>query len=74
MHAYASYAQIPLQDVSVTVTAIDGTAIALRLGFRQRGAGRSSGAAGKSRPVLLYSAGNVRGITQCGRSGGYLPV
>ena len=31
VHAYASYAQIPLQDVSVTVTAIDGTAIALRL-------------------------------------------
>ncbi len=31
MHAYASYAQIPLQDVSVTVSAADGTAIALRL-------------------------------------------
>ena len=31
VHAYASYAQIPLQDVSVTITAIDGTAIALRL-------------------------------------------
>lgn len=31
MHAYASYAQIPLQDVSVVVTATDGTAIAMRL-------------------------------------------
>lgn len=31
VHAYTSYAQIPLQDVSVTVTATDGTAIALRL-------------------------------------------
>ena len=31
MHAYASYAQIPLQDVTVTITATDGTAIAMRL-------------------------------------------
>ena len=31
MHAYASNAQIPLQDVSVSVSATDGTAIALRL-------------------------------------------
>ena len=31
VHAYASYAQIPLQDVTVTVSASDGTAIALRL-------------------------------------------
>lgn len=31
VHAYESYAQLPLQDVSVTVTAVDGTAIALRL-------------------------------------------
>lgn len=31
VHAYASNAQIPLQDVSVTVSATDGTAIALRL-------------------------------------------
>ena len=31
MHAFTSYAQIPLQDVTVTVTADDGTAIALRL-------------------------------------------
>lgn len=31
VHAYASYAQIPLQDVTVTVTATDGTAIAMRL-------------------------------------------
>ncbi len=31
VHAYTSYAQIPLQGVSVTVTAADGTAIAMRL-------------------------------------------
>ena len=31
VHAYASNAQIPLEDVSVTVTASDGTAIATRL-------------------------------------------
>lgn len=31
VHAYTSYAQIPLQDVSVAVSAPDGTAIALRL-------------------------------------------
>ena len=31
VHAYASYAQLPLQDVTVNVSASDGTAIALRL-------------------------------------------
>lgn len=31
VHAYASNAQIPLSDVTVTVTATDGTAIAMRL-------------------------------------------
>ena len=31
MHAYASKAQIPLQDVTVTISATDGTALALRL-------------------------------------------
>ena len=31
VHAYSSYAQIPLQNVAVTVTALDGTAIAMRL-------------------------------------------
>lgn len=31
MHAYESYAQIPLENVTVAVTATDGTAIALRL-------------------------------------------
>ena len=31
VHAFTSYAQIPLQDVSVSVSAADGTAIALRL-------------------------------------------
>lgn len=31
VRAYASYAQLPLADVAVTVTATDGTALALRL-------------------------------------------
>ena len=31
VRAYSSYAQLPLQDVSVTITASDGTAIAMTL-------------------------------------------
>ena len=31
VHAYTSYAQLPLKDVAVSVTAPDGTAIAMRL-------------------------------------------
>lgn len=31
VHAYSSFAQIPLKDVSITVTASDGTAIAMAL-------------------------------------------
>ena len=31
VHAYTSYAQLPLKDVAITITASDGTAIALRL-------------------------------------------
>lgn len=31
VHAYESYAQNPLEDVAITVTATDGTAIAMRL-------------------------------------------
>lgn len=31
VHAYTSYAQLPLENVAVTVTATDGTAIAMRL-------------------------------------------
>lgn len=31
VNAYESYARLPLKDVAVTVTAADGTAIALRL-------------------------------------------
>ena len=31
VHAYTSYAFLPLKDVAVTVTATDGTAIAMRL-------------------------------------------
>ena len=31
VHAYSSFAQLPLKDVSITITATDGTAIAMRL-------------------------------------------
>ena len=31
VHAYSSFAQLPLQDVAVTVTALDGTALAMQL-------------------------------------------
>lgn len=31
VHAYSSFAQLPLKDVAITVTATDGTAIAMRL-------------------------------------------
>lgn len=31
VHAYESNAQLPLEDVAITVTATDGTAIAMRL-------------------------------------------
>lgn len=31
VHAYTSFAQLPLEDVSIAITATDGTAIALRL-------------------------------------------
>ena len=31
MHAYTSFAQLPLENVAITVTASDGTAIAMRL-------------------------------------------
>lgn len=31
VHAYTSYAQFPLKDVAITVTATDGTAIAMRI-------------------------------------------
>ena len=31
VHAFTSFAQLPLKDVAITITASDGTAIALRL-------------------------------------------
>lgn len=31
VHAFSSYAQLPLKDVAITVTASDGTVIAMRL-------------------------------------------
>lgn len=31
VHAYTSYAQLPLEDVAITVTTMDGTAVAMRI-------------------------------------------
>lgn len=31
VHAYTSFAQLPLEDVAITVTSTDGTAIAMRI-------------------------------------------
>ena len=31
VHAYSSYAQLPLENVAIAVTSTDGTAIAMRL-------------------------------------------
>ena len=31
VHAYTSYAQLPLEDVAISITSSDGTAIALRI-------------------------------------------
>ena len=31
VHAYTSFAQLPLEDVAITITSTDGTAIAMRL-------------------------------------------
>ena len=31
VHAYESYARLPLRDVAITITSTDGTAIAMRL-------------------------------------------
>ena len=43
VHAYESNAQMPLEDVAITVTATDGTAIAMRLTDRN----------GKIRPIPI---------------------
>lgn len=43
VHAYTSNARLPLQDVAITVTAEDGTAIAMRLTDRS----------GKIRPIEI---------------------
>lgn len=43
VHAYESNAQIPLEDVAITITATDGTAIAMRITDRN----------GKIRPIPI---------------------
>ena len=43
VHAYTSFAQLPLEDVAISITATDGTAIALRITDRS----------GQIRPVSI---------------------
>ena len=43
VHAYTSYAQIPLEDVAISITSTDGTAIAMRITNRS----------GQIRPVAI---------------------
>ena len=43
VHAYTSYAQLPLEEVAISITSADGTAIALRITDRN----------GQIRPVAI---------------------
>lgn len=43
VHAYTSYAQLPLENVAISITSSDGTAIALRITDRN----------GQIRPVVI---------------------
>ena len=53
VHAYTSQARLPLQDVAVTVTAEDGTAIALRLTDRS----------GRIRPIEIPVPDKAESLT-----------
>ena len=53
VHAYTSYAQLPVQNVAVSVTATDGTAIALRTTDRN----------GLIRPIAIPVPDRSAGLT-----------
>ena len=53
VHAYTSYAQLPVQNVAVSVTAPDGTAIALRTTDRN----------GQIRPISIPVPDRSAGLT-----------
>ena len=64
VHAYTSRARIPLEDVAITVTASDGTAIALRLTDRN----------GKIRPIEIPVPDTSAGLTPDTGEIPYTPV
>ena len=53
VHAYTSNAQLPLEDVAITVTATDGTAIAMRVTDRS----------GKIKPIAIPVPDRSAGLT-----------
>ena len=64
VHAYTSNASIPLQDVAITVTADDGTAIAMRLTDRN----------GLIRPIAVPVPDLSAGLTPGTGTRPYTPV
>ena len=64
VHAYTSRARLPLEDVAITVTASDGTAIALRLTDRN----------GKIRPIEIPVPDASAGLTPDTGEIPYTPV
>lgn len=53
VHAYTSFAQLPLEDVAISITAGDGTAIAMRITDRN----------GQIRPVSVPVPDRSAGLT-----------
>ena len=53
VHAYTSNAQLPLEDVAITVTATDGTAIAMRVTDRS----------GQIKPIAIPVPDRSAGLT-----------
>ncbi len=53
VHAYTSFAQLPLEDVAISITAADGTAIAMRITDRN----------GQIRPVSVPVPDRSAGLT-----------
>lgn len=54
VHAYTSYAQLPLENVAISITSSDGTAIALRITDRN----------GQIRPVAIPVPDRSAGLSQ----------
>ena len=64
VHAYTSYAQLPLENVAISITATDGTAIALRITDRN----------GQIRPVPIPVPDRSAGLSPDSGEIPYTPV